>query len=77
MEGKTLRQQKDDGWLYCGVLELDPQYLRGVPVALVGSGRHSKGHRLGDLTKIYLVLEAKVQDQGASRVGSSKVSLLG
>lgn len=55
MEGKTLRQQRDDGSHYCGVLELDPHTLRGVPVALVGSGCSNEGHRLDELVSPWLI----------------------
>lgn len=31
IEGKTLHQQNKHHWLYCGVLELNPQCFRGLP----------------------------------------------
>lgn len=32
IEDRTLHQQKDYGSLYCGGLELNPQYLQGMLV---------------------------------------------
>ncbi|KAF6128064.1 ubinuclein 1 [Phyllostomus discolor] len=45
IEGKTLHQQKDYGSLYCGSLELNPQYLRGSlnPVFLKKSRKEEVG----------------------------------